>query len=577
MMKTPTPPPLSALIGLQHDTPHSHGSASNSSFYSAVTQKDYSPYLRSDLRSRAEISLSQFMHMLGAGQVDNLFSTLPHDSNLTTYIRDYKDEVYKETQRYDVFIKIVNQIIELTAKMADTSKNVRFCRNDPVHLTGSHAKRKPDILCVPSDPSGGLPHQRINPDSLSQDGPRNHPFHWAEPFFFCEMKKDHSSYSAWKKGQKALPPKDSNTYASSSSRPNQGHHHSRKVRPWRPPRVRSQTNPQYPPTPPLGSSPRVQARSRPQHNPLSGNLSLERPQKRAKKVTSTRECPEELLQCASYALEFLSNGGLRSHVLGILVTDFQLRLLYYDRSIHVVSQKLDFLDELPTFLWVMHSLTSLSQEEYGFQDLIPHQSYNVPRSIPSGRQSFDLFRGLQIKLKGITDTTLQLEEILYQNHGLIGRGTTVLSATSLSERWKGEPLIVKLSYPPTSRMSEKSILDSALEKAVGQYQEMRNHLPEILHSEDIQGPIQQILSKLLGEKYEKRVLRLIVQKKLNPITELTDAVEVALVYRDVLKCESSWGVLSLICLTASQVTSGYIKSQASCIATSALIISCIAW
>ena len=47
-----------------------------------------------------------------------------------------------------------------------------------------------------------------------------------------------------------------------------------------------------------------------------------------------------MLQCAGYALEMLSHGGLCSHVIGALVTDDTIQLLYYDRSIIIVSHRL---------------------------------------------------------------------------------------------------------------------------------------------------------------------------------------------------------------------------------------------
>jgi hypothetical protein len=48
-----------------------------------------------------------------------------------------------------------------------------------------------------------------------------------------------------------------------------------------------------------------------------------------------------MLQCASYALEMLSHGGLHSHVISALVTDDTIRLLYYDRSIIIVSRPVE--------------------------------------------------------------------------------------------------------------------------------------------------------------------------------------------------------------------------------------------
>jgi hypothetical protein len=57
-----------------------------------------------------------------------------------------------------------------------------------------------------------------------------------------------------------------------------------------------------------------------------------------------------MLQCASYALEMLSHGGLRSHVIGALVTDDTIQLLYFDRSIIIVLRSVNFLGDLSRLL-----------------------------------------------------------------------------------------------------------------------------------------------------------------------------------------------------------------------------------
>src|SRR6266436_2687044 len=51
------------------------------------------------------------------------------------------------------------------------------------------------------------------------------------------------------------------------------------------------------------------------------------------KVDGAASADLSMLQCASYALEMLSHGGLRSHVMSALVTDDTIILVYYDRSI----------------------------------------------------------------------------------------------------------------------------------------------------------------------------------------------------------------------------------------------------
>ena len=58
-------------------------------------------------------------------------------------------------------------------------------------------------------------------------------------------------------------------------------------------------------------------------------ISLDTLQKSKKqKVEGEFIANDLMLQCASYALEILSHGGLRSHVIGALVTNDSIELLY---------------------------------------------------------------------------------------------------------------------------------------------------------------------------------------------------------------------------------------------------------
>ena len=58
-------------------------------------------------------------------------------------------------------------------------------------------------------------------------------------------------------------------------------------------------------------------------------ISLDTSQKSKKqKVEGEFIANDLMLQCASYALEILSHGGLWSHVIGALVTNDSIELLY---------------------------------------------------------------------------------------------------------------------------------------------------------------------------------------------------------------------------------------------------------
>src|SRR5438477_11111372 len=100
-----------------------------------------------------------------------------------------------------------------------------------------------------------------------------------------------------------------------------------------------------------------QARSAPQRTMLT--RSMARPlnpknsdgvQKRSKSFnqppTPTQShVPNLPVQCASYALEMMSNGGLRRCVIGASVTDEYITLQYYDHSIIIYSEPLNFVTD----------------------------------------------------------------------------------------------------------------------------------------------------------------------------------------------------------------------------------------
>jgi hypothetical protein len=85
---------------------------------------------------------------------------------------------------------------------------------------------------------------------------------------------------------------------------------------------------------------------------------------------------DPMLQCASYALEILSHGGLRSHVIGALVTDDAIELLslYYDRSIVIASEPLNFIKVHPRFIVFLQAVASLSLQHWGYACLSHHPS-----------------------------------------------------------------------------------------------------------------------------------------------------------------------------------------------------------
>ena len=77
-----------------------------------------------------------------------------------------------------------------------------------------------------------------------------------------------------------------------------------------------------------------------------------------------------MLQCASYALEMLSHGGLRSHVISVFVTDDSIQLFYYDRSIIIESRLVNFLEDSSRFVAMLHAIVNLMLPQLGYADVV---------------------------------------------------------------------------------------------------------------------------------------------------------------------------------------------------------------
>lgn len=150
----------------------------------------------------------------------------------------------------------------------------------------------------------------------------------------------------------------------------------------------------------------------------------------------------------------LSNGSLRSHVISALVTDDTTRLLYYDRSIIIVSPPLNFLEDSSRFIAMLMAVSNLSLQQWGFVKLLD------PAPLLVNPRQEDIFNGLELQLDN--GALLKLEGKVFHQHGLIGRGTYVVRATCIKkgegDKFEGEAwnsqLIVKLSWSAKSRMSE---------------------------------------------------------------------------------------------------------------------------
>ncbi|KAK7446058.1 hypothetical protein VKT23_014681 [Stygiomarasmius scandens] len=132
---------------------------------------------------------------------------------------------------------------------------------------------------------------------------------------------------------------------------------------------------------------------------------------------------------------------------------------------------------------------------------------------------------------------LNLKETLYRSHSVIGRGTTVIKAEH-----NDSDVAVKISFLSASRDAEDELIQQAHQQAKDEHAWAKNHLPAIICSET--RPLVDMPQLRLAEflkrfsdipQYDTRVLRITVQEILQPITDLTDAKEIAQVLLDTLQ------------------------------------------
>ena len=253
------------------------------------------------------------------------------------------------------------------------------------------------------------------------------------------------------------------------------------------------------------------------------------------KVDNTLSKVNPMLQCASYALEMMSYGAVRSHVIGALITDDKIQLLYYNHSIILLSEPLNFLENPTTFIAMLHAMVKLSRSQWGY--VMPLH----PVPVTASPHTFD---GMELKL--CNGRRLKLGKTVFRQHCLIGRGTCVVRATHIKEEgddgideegWDSK-LIVKLSWPPASRIPEQDIIARARQTAdCDGYRWVLKHLPKVLHAEDNDiNLLSRALIDRLGNQCEKRVFRLMVMEELFAITERTNSRDLAETTCEIFDC-----------------------------------------
>ncbi|KAF7334854.1 Other 1 protein kinase [Mycena sanguinolenta] len=500
----PTTPTKAGPGAPVQSTPYNRGSGSQQNHAIQHTQEDYASYLQEDLSFEKRISVDEFLksilHVKNPGDT-SLYDALQNSSSrdrefFKTALDNYWKNASCENDLYAPFVTLANFCL---GKNAD----IQFCRDDPQIIRGSPAQRKPDVVSVMlAALSLGT---RTSADNLQDRGPpENDAFHWLEIISFWEFKFERLDAAADTATRSKSASKSRRASSKDISAP------SSRQASGSGQRLKATTT---------GSAGRDSNGIKRSSGSVSGS---------AAKKHKPSEDPRR--QCASYALELLTYGGLRSHVIGALITNNNMELLYYDRSIIIRSDPFDFTDDTVRFVNLLAAVKGLTKVQWGYHPLLDPP--NVTRIIDNGILP-DPFRRCSIDLGD--GHSLKLEDTIFQSHGLIGRGTCVSRATMDPG---GNAVIVKWSWPAYTRKSEAAFIAEATAKATGDDSWVCNHLPQLLNSQEhkFDAGTPQLELRKLFPNYELRELRVEVLEELFPITALTSAEDLGQAFYGIFLC-----------------------------------------
>lgn len=262
-------------------------------------------------------------------------------------------------------------------------------------------------------------------------------------------------------------------------------------------------------------------------------------------------------QCARYAYHSLSHGGLRSHSIGFLICKDYIQLFLHERSVIMVSAPLCFREQPRLFAVIQVCLQRMTLADRGIMSsflpdpIVSSYSAFTPRMLADRAY---LFEGRQMTLTvDGTQHNIQLGRVIARHPGLIGRTTIVYEVASQSI-WRGREIIVKVNFPSDRRTSEAEFVKKIIEAVTEGGKDCEwvlNHTPDILHVQDVIPPSNSVPGRVLqffqdknkeivwvGNNpfdYERRVCRVTVHEKLQPLNSLQTVQDYTQVIFDVLQ------------------------------------------
>jgi hypothetical protein len=264
-----------------------------------------------------------------------------------------------------------------------------------------------------------------------------------------------------------------------------------------------------------------------------------------KSNTGPQESPA--MQVCRYLLEMFSVPLLRSHATIGLVDRDRFQLYHANRSVILVSSAIDFSkdDGLIKFIATIIAFSRLPLEQNGVLETLVKNNAELMKNsgIPADDEVVQKGNLLEFKDEGSQEmVAVKLGNVIFRDPATVGRSTAVLEATS--KQWQNTKLVVKISWPSSSRVRETDFLKTAseeAEKSPGKW--ASNHLPRVFHSADIpfgEGSVIESVARLFKNAkfangsytYEKRTLRIIVQERLYALKSLSSARDIGQVFLD---------------------------------------------
>ena len=254
------------------------------------------------------------------------------------------------------------------------------------------------------------------------------------------------------------------------------------------------------------------------------------------------------MQVCRYLLEMFSVPLLRSHATIGLVDRDRLQLYHANRSVILVSSAVDFSkdDGLSKFIAIIIAFSHLSFEQNGVLETLAKANVELVKNsgIPVDNEVVQKGNQLEFQREGSEERfAVKLGNVIFRDPATVGRSTVVLEAAS--DLWPETELVVKISWPSSSRVRETDFLKKAsdeAEKSPGKW--AKNHLPRVFYANDVvfdeSSAIESVAHLFKNAKfvngsyaYEQRTLRVIVQERLYPFKSLSNVKDIGQVFLDI--------------------------------------------